>query len=218
MPLFKKTVSQLTRAELLLALGEFDIEDISGNISALRTRLKAHLAANEDLMDNPDYISLFSREQRTRYAEYPPAWGGIGDDDEDDHPPVSDHGSDDSGADDNPPSSALPEHDAKLQLLSLLPAAMLEKALGSIFNAGAGGNTELDHTSSPRAHSASRKRPTVVRGLAASNTGHLIPEAIRKKFTGADGWKSHVPLQHLTDKYCQNVRYMGWSGRVDPTR
>ncbi|KAJ7844036.1 hypothetical protein B0H13DRAFT_1453042, partial [Mycena leptocephala] len=29
---------------------------------------------------------------------------------------------------------------------------------------------------------------------------YLIPEAIRKKFV--DGWKTHVPLHYLIDKYC----------------
>ncbi|KAJ6537924.1 hypothetical protein B0H19DRAFT_1079022 [Mycena capillaripes] len=45
----------------------------------------------------------------------------------------------------------------------------------------------------------SRKRPARIPGLTASNAGYLIPEAIRKKF--ADGWKTHVPLQYLTDTY-----------------
>ncbi|KAJ7336791.1 hypothetical protein DFH08DRAFT_705812, partial [Mycena albidolilacea] len=29
-----------------------------------------------------------------------------------------------------------------------------------------------------------------------------IPEAIRKKFSGPEGWKTHVPLHFLTDNYC----------------
>ncbi|KAJ7612921.1 hypothetical protein DFH06DRAFT_1370891, partial [Mycena polygramma] len=45
-----------------------------------------------------------------------------------------------------------------------------------------------------------RKRPARIPGLTASSVSFLIPEAIRKKF--ADGWKTHVPLQFLTDKYC----------------
>lgn len=49
---------------------------------------------------------------------------------------------------------------------------------------------------------SSRKRPLRTPGLTASSAGYLIPEAIRKKFSGADGWKTHVPLQFLTDKFC----------------
>ncbi|KAJ7438990.1 hypothetical protein FB451DRAFT_1059947, partial [Mycena latifolia] len=44
------------------------------------------------------------------------------------------------------------------------------------------------------------KRPARAPGMTASNAGYLIPEAIRKKFI--DGWRTHVPLQFLTDKYC----------------
>ncbi|KAJ6523726.1 hypothetical protein B0H19DRAFT_1085581 [Mycena capillaripes] len=106
--------------------------------------------------------------------------------------------------------------------------------------------------------SHSRKHPKCTPGLTALNTGYLIPEAIRKKFTGTtdwrgstpgpltvpqifqrcacqtaaqvkflrycpsptrpgpgrvnpdpcqsltgtEGWKTHVPLQYLTDKFC----------------
>ncbi|KAJ7489660.1 hypothetical protein B0H11DRAFT_1720127, partial [Mycena galericulata] len=54
----------------------------------------------------------------------------------------------------------------------------------------------------PAAAASTRKRPTRTPGLTASNAGYLIAEGIRKKFSGADGWKTHVPLQYLTDKYC----------------
>ncbi|KAJ6447581.1 hypothetical protein C8R45DRAFT_850757, partial [Mycena sanguinolenta] len=47
-----------------------------------------------------------------------------------------------------------------------------------------------------------RKRPSRVLGATTSASGALIPEAIRKKFSGPDGWKTHVPLHFLTDKYC----------------
>ncbi|KAJ7477502.1 hypothetical protein FB451DRAFT_1032977, partial [Mycena latifolia] len=46
------------------------------------------------------------------------------------------------------------------------------------------------------------KRPVRVLGQTALNAGGLIPEAIRRKFSGADGWTSHVPLNYLTDDYC----------------
>ncbi|KAJ7640513.1 hypothetical protein B0H17DRAFT_1187179 [Mycena rosella] len=49
---------------------------------------------------------------------------------------------------------------------------------------------------------ASRKRPARVLGQTASNAGGLIPEGIRRKFSGVDGWTSHVPLNFLTDDYC----------------
>ncbi|KAJ7227594.1 hypothetical protein B0H12DRAFT_1030338, partial [Mycena haematopus] len=39
-------------------------------------------------------------------------------------------------------------------------------------------------------------------GLTASSAGYLIPDAVRKKFTGPRGWDSHVPLHFLTDKFC----------------
>ncbi|KAJ7501673.1 hypothetical protein B0H11DRAFT_2224552 [Mycena galericulata] len=46
---------------------------------------------------------------------------------------------------------------------------------------------------------AAQKRPRRQPGLTASNSGHLVPDAIRKRF--AAGWKQHVPLYHLTDSY-----------------
>ncbi|KAJ7760894.1 hypothetical protein DFH07DRAFT_689758, partial [Mycena maculata] len=47
-----------------------------------------------------------------------------------------------------------------------------------------------------------RKRPARTLGLTASNSGALIPEGIRKKFSGPGGWKTHVPFHYLTDKAC----------------
>ncbi|KAJ7174970.1 hypothetical protein C8R43DRAFT_873113, partial [Mycena crocata] len=44
------------------------------------------------------------------------------------------------------------------------------------------------------------KRPPRIPGLTVSNAGHLVPEAVRKRFT--DGWKMHVPLHLLTDDFC----------------
>jgi hypothetical protein len=76
MPTFNKTVSQLTRAELLSATAAFGL-DSSGAVTALRARVKAHLKDNEDLMDNPDYVRLFTPAQRALYATYPAPWGGI---------------------------------------------------------------------------------------------------------------------------------------------
>ncbi|KAJ7476385.1 hypothetical protein B0H11DRAFT_1727327, partial [Mycena galericulata] len=52
------------------------------------------------------------------------------------------------------------------------------------------------------------KRPTRTLGLTASSSGALIPEAIRKKFSGPDGWKTHVPFQYLTDKYCSFTNHV----------
>ncbi|KAJ7845503.1 hypothetical protein B0H14DRAFT_3454935 [Mycena olivaceomarginata] len=76
MPQFNKTVSQLARPQLLSAATAFGLE-ASGSVIELRKRLKAYLAQNEDLMDNPDYRPLFSRAQRACFDSYPPAWGGI---------------------------------------------------------------------------------------------------------------------------------------------
>ncbi|KAJ7627916.1 hypothetical protein DFH06DRAFT_1006615, partial [Mycena polygramma] len=45
-----------------------------------------------------------------------------------------------------------------------------------------------------------QKRPERQRGLTATNAAYLIPDAICKRF--AQGWKQHVPLHFLTDKYC----------------
>lgn len=64
---FIKTVSQLTRDELLSAADNFDLSQ-TGNVTTLRKRVKAHIDANEHYMNNPRYIGLFSRQQRARYA------------------------------------------------------------------------------------------------------------------------------------------------------
>lgn len=55
------------------------------------------------------------------------------------------------------------------------------------------------HSPTPAVATA-RGRPSRVAGLTASGAGALVPEPIRKKFM--DGWKTHVPFQYLTDKYC----------------
>ncbi|KAJ7724787.1 hypothetical protein B0H16DRAFT_1245203, partial [Mycena metata] len=52
------------------------------------------------------------------------------------------------------------------------------------------------------ASSTGRKRPARTPGLKASSAGFLVPDAIRKKFSGPRGWDSHVPLNFLTDKFC----------------
>lgn len=63
MPTFTKTVSQLTRPDLLSAANVFSL-DATGSVAALRARLKAHIDANEHFMGNSNYYPLFSREQR----------------------------------------------------------------------------------------------------------------------------------------------------------
>ncbi|KAJ7658877.1 hypothetical protein B0H17DRAFT_1213087 [Mycena rosella] len=50
--------------------------------------------------------------------------------------------------------------------------------------------------------SASNKRPARTPGMTASSAGPLVPEQIRKKFSGPNGWKIHVPLNFLTDDFC----------------
>lgn len=65
--------------------------------------------------------------------------------------------------------------------------------------------------------SASRKRPARVLGQTTSNTGSLVHEAIRRKFSGADGWTSHVPLNYLTDDYCSFHNHHTKTKQLDDT-
>ncbi|KAJ7636485.1 hypothetical protein FB45DRAFT_741687, partial [Roridomyces roridus] len=50
------------------------------------------------------------------------------------------------------------------------------------------------------ASTSTQRAPDFVEGRVASGAGILVAEPIRKKFI--DGWKTHVPLHFLTDKYC----------------
>ncbi|KAJ7769488.1 hypothetical protein B0H16DRAFT_1227418, partial [Mycena metata] len=65
-----------------------------------------------------------------------------------------------------------------------------------------GSNTNQTPATPATTATASRKRPSRVPGLTASNAGYLIPEAVRKRFSGPNGWTSHLPLHLLTDKFC----------------
>jgi hypothetical protein len=76
MPQFTKTVSQLSRAQLLSAATAFQLDN-TGSVTALRARVKAHIDSHEDLMGDPDYRPLFSPTQRRRYPAYPAPWGCI---------------------------------------------------------------------------------------------------------------------------------------------
>ncbi|KAJ6458748.1 hypothetical protein C8R45DRAFT_1109864 [Mycena sanguinolenta] len=49
---------------------------------------------------------------------------------------------------------------------------------------------DLATTTGP-ASSSARRRPVRRLGQTTSNAGHLIPEPIRRKFTGPEGWKTH---------------------------
>ncbi|KAG8921451.1 hypothetical protein FRC02_000229 [Tulasnella sp. 418] len=40
-------------------------------------------------------------------------------------------------------------------------------------------------------------------GLVSEGTIFVVPDAIQRKFE--NGWKEHIPLMYLTDKYCQNT-------------
>ncbi|KAJ6502854.1 hypothetical protein C8R47DRAFT_217404 [Mycena vitilis] len=206
MPTFTKTVSQLNRAELVSAANIFNL-DAGGLVTILRARIKAHIDENQHYMDNPNYEHLFSRHQRAQYATRartptPPPWNGIGADPS--TPPVSDDGSDEdeddfAPADDHRDASTPPaedEREAHIELLKSLPPAALSRAVNALFNAGSNSTAEPPVSTS---HTG-RKRPARVPGLTTSSSAFLVPEAIRKKF--ADGWKTHVPLQFLTDKYC----------------
>jgi hypothetical protein len=51
----------------------------------------------------------------------------------------------------------------------------------------------------PSAQSPS-KRPPRIPGAFAAGAGFLVPDTIRNKFRS--GWTVHVPLTHLTDKFC----------------
>ncbi|KAJ7918100.1 hypothetical protein B0H13DRAFT_2321751 [Mycena leptocephala] len=66
---FTKTVSRLSRDELLSAADNFDLAK-TGNVTTLRKRVKNHIDANEHYMDNPRYLRLFSPQQRARYDSH----------------------------------------------------------------------------------------------------------------------------------------------------
>src|ERR1700742_4070555 len=79
---FTKTVSQLSRAELLAVADNFELAN-TGTVTTLRKRIKSHIDDNEHYMDHPRYAPLFSPQQRARHAARsvsptPPPWGGIG--------------------------------------------------------------------------------------------------------------------------------------------
>ncbi|KAF7349137.1 Reverse transcriptase domain-containing protein [Mycena venus] len=159
-------------------------------------------------MDNPRYLPLFSPRQRAHYAARarsptPPPWNGIGVETFDPSDSASDSGNESDAPNPTPQPHAATEPDAErnaeMELLKSLPPAALAKAIGSLFNNGAHEPTSV-HNTHPATASNSRKRPPRTPGLAASNAGYLIPEAIRKKFE--QGWKSIVPLHFLTDKFC----------------
>ncbi|KAJ7619251.1 hypothetical protein B0H17DRAFT_1340801 [Mycena rosella] len=124
MPRFTKTVSQLSRPELLSALTTF-AEDTTGSATALRARLKAYIDANEDLMGDTDYWHLFTREQRTRYANRPPTpppWDGIAPNQDAPSPP-------------GPLPSPEPgdELDTQVHLLRSLPVEARARMFDSVF-------------------------------------------------------------------------------------
>ncbi|KAJ7618342.1 hypothetical protein DFH06DRAFT_1363882 [Mycena polygramma] len=326
MPQFTKTVSQLVRHELLSAAQAFNL-DTTGNVTAIRARVKAHIDANEDLMNNADYHSLFSREQRNRFAALTPnpsTWDGIRSSVASTPAPSTRAGTASGHSRSQYSVTPAPdsEHEANLQYLQNLPPAALSRALGAFLNPGKfikhnfmlsnlgflfpslhrvnvlakeffqGFNPlaspsqcvghfqgisipslrrvnalaisrDFNPLASPSqcvgtitfpgilipslrrgfplpsllhqageeftspsipfippsqrsnanngvprgipAASTGRKRPARVPGLTVSNASHSIPEAIRKKFSGPDGWKTHVPLQFLTDKYCSSA-------------
>ncbi|KAF8189225.1 hypothetical protein K438DRAFT_1763966 [Mycena galopus ATCC 62051] len=196
MPQFNKTVSQLTRPQLLSALAAFGL-DTSGPVTTLCSRLKEYLKDNEDLMDSPEYRPLFSPAQRTQYDTYPPAWGGIEEAPVPDDPLIPDNISED-GDPDSPAIEFGNEQPTDLQVLEGLPSSTLARVVDLFINNGHKSADPIVTASS----SALRKRPARVLGAVTSASGTLIPEAIRKKFSGPEGWKTHVPLHYLTDKYC----------------
>lgn len=136
MPAFTKTVSQLTRPDLLSAANVFSL-DATGSVAALRARLKAHIDANEHFMGNSNYYPLFSREQRAHWdartpSPTPPPWGGF---DTETSPPPEDDGEDLA----NPgPAIQQPEVERQvhIQLLESLPADVLARAINSVFIPG----------------------------------------------------------------------------------
>ncbi|KAJ7128281.1 hypothetical protein C8R46DRAFT_824588, partial [Mycena filopes] len=177
---------QLNRLQLIAAANEFGLDSTGTNI-VLRALLKDHLNNNEDLMDNPDYRPLFSRAQRTQYEAYPAPWGGI------ETTPVPEDPDESGGSEpdfDEPedvpaPPTTIPEAGVVRRLITVFPHPTRARASKLI----------------PAVSSNPRRRPARVAGSTTSVSGHLIPEPIRKKFI--DGWKSHVPLNYLVDKYCE---------------
>ncbi|KAJ7501372.1 hypothetical protein B0H11DRAFT_2373528 [Mycena galericulata] len=211
MPHFSKTVSQLTRDELVSAANVFDL-DTTGSVTALRARVKAHIDDNEHYMGNANYWHLFTRRQRNSWSNRSPSptpssWGGI----ESETPATPESiavnlpDSDDNSVLEPPtlvnPSGADISREAQIQLLQSLPPDSLTRALTTLFSNG-NNSTHNDNalgllpTANGSSSNSTRKRPTRTLGLTASSSGALIPEAIRKKISGPDGWKTHVPFQN----------------------
>ncbi|KAK7006802.1 hypothetical protein R3P38DRAFT_2775896 [Favolaschia claudopus] len=142
---FDTTVSQLKRAQLVSAADEFQLDN-TGSVIELRKRIKAHIEANLQYMDNPDYARLFPRHQRlewdarSHHSPTPPPEGGSGgggpesqrSQSPDGHGPPPPNGDDED--DGPPPGNDLTEREAQLQFLQHLPPAILNKAIGSLFN------------------------------------------------------------------------------------
>ncbi|KAJ7776686.1 hypothetical protein B0H14DRAFT_3508268 [Mycena olivaceomarginata] len=190
--LASNTVSQVNHDELLSAAATFDL-DRAGNVTALRARVRAYIDANEHHMDNARHLPLFSPRHgpRVEHPSLTPPTPRMTQTTNPTHPMLHP----------TPRASVEPdtERNAEIELLKSLPPAALAKAIGSLFNNGTHEATSV-HNTHISAASNSRKRPPRTPGLAASNAGYLIPEAIRAKFE--QGWKSIVPLHFLTDKFC----------------
>ncbi|KAK6995855.1 hypothetical protein R3P38DRAFT_3425598 [Favolaschia claudopus] len=146
---FDTTVSQLKRAQLVSAADEFQLDN-TGTVVELRKRIKDHIEANLDYMDNPNYARLFPRHQRLEWearsdhnSPSPPPGGELGGEENDSHrsqspgghgppPPNGDGDEDDQ---DPPPANDLTDsHEAQLEFLKHLPPAILNKAIGALFN------------------------------------------------------------------------------------
>ncbi|KAK7029094.1 hypothetical protein R3P38DRAFT_2775685 [Favolaschia claudopus] len=128
---FDTTVSQLKRAQLVSAADEFQLDNTS--VIELRKRIKAHIEANLQ-------YSRLEWEARSHHSPTPPLEGGLGgggpesqrSQSLDGHGPPPPNGDDDE--DDPPAGNDLTEREAQLQFLQHLPPAVLNKAIGALFN------------------------------------------------------------------------------------
>ncbi|KAJ7926476.1 hypothetical protein B0H13DRAFT_1862307 [Mycena leptocephala] len=139
MPKFTKTLASLNTTQLLSAMGDFRIPvPAAYTVSQLRTLVKTHLAANLDLIHDPDYAPLFTKRVRDAYIaenpnppSTPSSWHGI------DPGSVDSRSSSPSVAPSlhesaSPESPRDVEREARLQLFQSLNNKDLDRALPSL--------------------------------------------------------------------------------------
>ncbi|KAJ6451220.1 hypothetical protein C8R47DRAFT_1084167 [Mycena vitilis] len=190
-------------------MGDFGIAaPATYKVAQLRALVKAHMATHPELMLDDDYAPLFTKRVRDTYlAQNPPgnrssrsttpaSWHGIGSGSQNDSDSSSSSSSDASSTQGSPtPVPRDLAKEARRQLLESISEEELERMIQ-----GHSRTRSPEPIDAVNSALVAQKRPERQCGLTASNAAHLIPDAIRKRF--AQGWKQHVPLHFLTDKYC----------------